>query len=253
MSSSIDLLSSPRQAQGFRYTSVTLVSIAFASAISATTVIGRVYTEDGNPVKSAIVTVQSSVATPSVQSKAVTSGAQYKALTDDQGKFTLNLPNGQYTVCVRADNRRLLDSCQWFLDENVIQVRAGFSPFKVVLRAGLVLRIRLNDPLGLWPQVRAPLQSSTAVGFTVYDALGYSHPVIEVSGDDKGRNFEVLVPANRNDYRLAVQGRLVDVVDQAGALASRAVTAPLSSAKSDLAQTRVYEIVPSGRLGTETK
>jgi carboxypeptidase family protein len=222
-----------------------LVVSAIPSIGFSRDVVGRVYSEDGNPVKAASVTVQSTVARPSAQSKTLTSADQYKSSTDAQGKFILDLPDGPYTVCVRADKRGLLDSCQWFLSESIIQVREGFSQFKITLHSGLILRIRLNDPQGLLPQdATARFTSPVAARFTVYDALGYSHPVTEISGDDKGRNFEILVPPNL-DYGLSVQSQNVDVVDAASGLASRAAAATVNSAKSNLAQTRVYEIVPS--------
>jgi hypothetical protein len=224
-----------------------LIAVSIAPSGLATTVVGRIYTEDGNPVKAASFTVQSTAAAPT--SKGFVSSSQYKYSTDNQGKFVLDLPDGSYSVCVRTDNRGLLDSCQWFLSDSIIQVRPGLPPFKMTLRAGLLMRIRLNDPQSLWSQNSSgSLQSAVSVRFTVYDSLGYSHPVAQVSGDDKGRNFEILVRPDQ-DYQLSVQSQGLDVVDEAQALASHAPAAAIHSAKSDLARTRVFTIVPSGSVG----
>lgn len=224
---------------------VPVVLAAGASLGSAATLVGRVYAENGNPVKNAFVTVQSTMAAISVQSKTAKSGSQYRSSTDDQGKFTFEIPDGAYTVCVRSDNRALLDSCQWFLSENIIRIQPGLPALKIVLRAGLRLRIRLNDPLNLWP-ADPRLRSAAFVRFTVYDGAGYPHPVAQVSGDIKGRNFEALVPPNQS-YRVSVQSQGFDVVDEARNIASQAAAVAITTSKTDLAETRVYEIVSSKR------
>ncbi|MCU1340164.1 MAG: hypothetical protein JWO19_5745, partial [Bryobacterales bacterium] len=106
----------------------------------------------------------------------------------------------------------------------------------------VTLRIRLNDPSG--SVSRLGPKSDAFVTFIVWDAIGHSHYVREIGGDDKGKNLELLVPLDAA-LRLNVQNYNVDVLDAVGLSASKAGVGLVSKA-SELGDTRVYQVVPSG-------
>jgi len=218
-----------------RRTAVICFLLAVVSSVSAATLVGRVYSEDGPPVDGALVSAQSTTVMPSGL-------PQKQTVTDAQGKFTLELADGAYSVCVVTDHKGLLNSCEWDLDHSVVTVQSPLTQFKVTLKKGVPLRIRLNDPSGALS--RPGLKNDAFVTFIVWDAVGHSHYVREIGGDDKGKNLELLMPIDA-PLRLNVQSYNVDVFDPGGASASKA-SVGLISRVSDLGTTRVYQVVPSG-------
>jgi len=212
----------------------TLLVLLFATVSSAASLVGFVYSEEGRPVDGVLVTVQSTKMTPSGLPR-------QQAVTDVQGRLNVLVADGEYSVCVSSDYKGLLSSCEWNLSESIVKVAAPLTQFKIILKRGVTLRIRLNDPARL--ASRLVPNTDASVTFIVWDAIGHSHYVREVGGDDKGTNLELLVPANVS-LRLSAQTRNVDVIDTAGKSASKA-SVGLVSRISDLGDTRVYQVVPA--------
>ena len=204
-------------------------------SLSAATLAGRVYSTDGRPVSGAWVSVQ--------PTRATSAGLpRNQTVTDVQGKFSFEIAEGDYSVCVVGDHKGLLNSCEWDLDHSIVTVQSPLTQFKITLKNGATMRIRLNDPS------KALAKTSTAandamVTFIVWDALGHSHYAREVGGDDKGKNLELLVPPDAQ-LRLAVDSRNVDVQDKDGSAASKS-NVPVSARPADLGDTRVYQVVPA--------
>ena len=213
-------------------------------SLLAGTLVGRVYSEEGRPVDGVLVSVQPTQATASGLPRS-------QSVTDVQGTFTVDVADGQYSVCVLSDSKGLLNSCEWSLDQSIVTVVSPFTQFKITLKRGVTLRIRLNDPAKLVstavsaPAALAAAASSinASVSFIVWDALGHSHYVREVGGDDNGRNLELLVPSNAS-IRLSVQNHNVEVLDTTGVSASKTSVAMVASV-SAFGDTRVYQAVPA--------
>ncbi len=71
-------------------------------------------------------------------------------VTDQAGQFEItNLPAGQYRICVTVPDGPYLDPCKWGTG-TILKVDAGAAvPLKLVLKRGVFLRVRINDPKGL--------------------------------------------------------------------------------------------------------
>jgi len=213
-----------------------LVSLFSGSfPLFATSLIGRVYSDEDRPVEGVVVSAQATKVTPDGLPRNQT-------VTDVQGKFTFDLKDGDYSICVFSDHRGLLNSCEWDLDHSIVTVQSPLTQFKIILKNGVTMRIRLNDPSRVLTRGTAAANDA-AVNFIVWDALGHSHYVREVGGDDKGKNLELLVPPGAQ-LRLGVDSRNVDVLDKNGAAASKSSVA-VSAKPVDLGDTRVYQVVPA--------
>jgi len=219
---------------------VLIVLLCSGVSVFGTHVIGRVYADTGRPVEGAYVTLQ-----PTLVSAA--GYAIYRDTTNAQGKFTVEVSEpGAYTICVGAPDRKLLNSCQWSVASStiVIQTRQAEAGIKITLQSAIVLRIRLDDPDQLLP----PLGKAAigTVRFGVWGPDKHYHPAIEVSGDDKGRDFEILVPAG-GDWPVSVQSDQVMVIDSNGRAAGTGPDAALSSRTADVGKVRRYRIVGKGK------
>lgn len=214
------------------------------------TLTGRIYTDQGPPVGGIAVIVQPIVAAP-------TGLVTYPALTDAQGKFVVTVPAGaSYSVCAGSPNQGLLNSCEWSAQQSVVQVAASATAAQIVLTlaTGTVMHLRVADSAGLLARpgvaatasgkATAPAADPPAVQFGLWDATGHYHLVPLTSGDDKGVNFEILVPLNA-DFKLTTQGTSIQVADQAGASALGTPKSVSSRPNGNAAQTLVFQSSPA--------
>lgn len=196
-----------------------IVASIFVGAAQASTLTGRIYSDQGGPVVGALAIVQQTIATPNYST--------YRVVTDIHGKFTLTVPDSRtYSVCVGAWSARLLNSCEWSFAQNLVTIPPGQSAasITITLRTGAILPIRLDDPQTLLPSavslqsVSLPLPSSPpspTVRFGVWSSEGQYHPAIHVSSDSAGRNYQILLPLAAS-VQFSAQATGVQIVDQAG-------------------------------------
>jgi hypothetical protein len=226
-----------------RRTVIICFLLAVISSVSAATLVGRVYSDDGRPVDGVLISAQPTIVTSSGL-------PQSQTITDTQGKFVLTVAEGEYSVCAVSDHKGLLNSCEWDLDHSVVTVKSPLTQFTLTLQRGVTLRIRLNDPSASLSRLGP--KKDAFVSFILWDAIGHSHYLREIGGDDKGKNLELLVPPDAS-LRLTVQNYNVDVLDASGISVSKSSVGLVSRA-SDLGDTRVYQVVPvSGGRGNSGK
>jgi hypothetical protein len=169
---------------------------------------------------------------------------KYQVVSDGQGKFSVDVPPGfGYSVCAESPRASLLN-CVWYLGESLVQVPPDAKGQEMVftLHNGSLLRIRVNDPKRILPTLGTRNAPGAPIGeFSLWDSQGHYHPVPGTSSDEKGLNYEVLVPVGL-DVRLTVRGYNVQVLNQGNTAAPAG--ANLSSQLSNLGQVIVYNISP---------
>lgn len=208
--------------------------------MSGATLIGRIYSDKGPPVGNILVAVQPVFAAP-------TGLVTYPAITDGQGRFTVTVPAGAYSVCAGAPNQNLLNSCEWSPAQSVVHVPLGATAAQstLILVTGVAIAFRIGDSAGLLPRpgTAAAVTSSTpTIQFGLWDSGGSFHLVPQTSGDDQGITFQTLVPPNAK-FRLTVQGSNVQLNNQNGDSLVGSVTA-LSSSPTAISQPQVFQASP---------
>ena len=139
--------------------------------------------------------------------------------TAADGSFTIsNLPAGTYDLCASAKSDGYLNTCAWSAPVSPLQLKAGQSivGYRIVLKKGSSLQVRLNDPAGNLdaPPAKGSVAPHVIVGvFTdrrVFQPLNFSG---KKSG---GRDLQITIPFDQN-VSLHLVGKGVKVTDSNGA------------------------------------
>jgi hypothetical protein len=207
-----------------------------------------VISDQGRPVSNTLVNVQSTVA--SVSDGVTVQPTSYSATTDSQGVFSVTLPAvGFYSVCVGAAGQQLLNNCEWNLAQSVVQVTASSATALTVitLQTGIPVSIRLDDPNALLPKLGT--SGNAWVRFAVSESNGHSHWAAAVSADNKGFNYQVLVPIGASSLTFSVQAYNVNIVNQNNAVVNplSATVSAVQTVLSNLSQVLYYQVAaPTG-------
>jgi hypothetical protein len=187
---------------------------------------GAVVTEDGMPVKGAVIAYDKAPKHVMVHEG---KGMQmkFRRAPDDievssttasraDGGFDFPRPvKGYYRICASVPGTTLLDSCQWSGATVVNSADDADADLNaIVLRNGVQLRVRVEDPQNLLPR-RNPLVAASNLIIGVLTGKGAFHAAAVASIDQLGRDFRLLIPKDE-PLRLWVFSRHVRVADENG-------------------------------------
>jgi hypothetical protein len=242
---------------------VTSVTFLCAGAFAGTLDLA-IMSDQGRPVSSATITVfkvhdpahlSSPVIGPQsapvlVAGTPVTTDDALTASVDEGGKASILVSEDTpWTVCASSRSERLLNSCQWTDELPTVKFATGVgrAASTIVLRTGAPIRFRVDDPLGL---LKTPPDSGgPIVSVGVITAKGHFYRANEVFKNDKGAEYELLVPQGI-DLIVSVTAWGAQVTDQNGVPLDIAPTH--ESFKTDTAgilKFRTYRLAPPGKAG----
>ncbi|HWR35736.1 MAG TPA: carboxypeptidase-like regulatory domain-containing protein [Clostridia bacterium] len=165
--------------------------------------------DDGKPVAAIVSAIRDTL--PAV-------GGRAKAAED--GAFMIpGLTAGVYTICAAVEDLGYLDPCIWSAHPLTVQVGEGdaATDARVVMKKAVPLQVRLDDPGKVLGQTISGKQSGPKVLMGVFTPRRLFQPLQMRSTDAKGRDYQLLVPADEAAASLYVVARGATIVDQAGA------------------------------------
>lgn len=189
-------------------TAIAILLLASAPvALSQTgSISGTIAGDDGKPLAGVITSNRTSP--PAASGRAV-AGAN--------GAFTIaNLPAGTYALCASVENLGYLDPCAWSAAPPTVQIAAGqaVTGFRLVVKKGTTLQVRLNDPDKILGQKAAPKQVAPHVLLGVFTPRRLFQPLQLAGTDASGRNHQGTVPLDNTPASLHVTGRGVRILDE---------------------------------------
>jgi hypothetical protein len=220
---------------------------AFAQAPAALR--GIVTDEDGRPLPAAVVRCQRIPRLTRVgnhfevaRGEAVVSRS---VSPDVQGAFAaLDLPPGYYVICAGFPGAAYLDPCQWSTSPNVTLSAGAVGTPSLVLRKGVFLRVRVNDPARLLPS-EAGIMSAGNLIVGVRFGNGAFHGAHRRI-DKTGRDYEMVIPAGM-PMSLWVFSRHVTLTDAKGSSLD-ATAGALIPFRAAAGQDQTFTFNVSGRV-----
>lgn len=204
-----------------------LAALACASpaALSQTgTIRGTVASEDGKPIPGAVVAY---TRIPVFRSSGegrwsyeLAPGETYlnrTVSTEANGEFVAGgLPAGKYLLCVEVANTPFLNPCKWSVSPSATLIEGGDEQISIVLKRGVFLKVRVDDPLGLLPRFRRSPLDFPHLTVGVVFGRGAFLAASEVNVDNAGRDFRMAVP-EAMPLQLSVASQYVMLKDSLGA------------------------------------
>ncbi len=165
--------------------------------------------------------------------------------TSAGGGFAVpDLPVGDYLFCAEVDSAPYLNPCKWSSSPKVTLLAGAARDQTLVLKKGVFLKVRVNDPLGLLPRVKdSPLGPLNLIIGVVFGEGAFLRAT-NVSVDQAGRDYQMAIPAGM-PLKLWVFSRHVTVAD------SRGLPVDISGAKVPFqaiaGQDQLFTLTVSGR------
>jgi hypothetical protein len=181
---------------------------AFSQTSSAGSISGTVTGDDGKPV-AAVITA----------SRTGPPLARGRAEATSKGAFTItNLPAGTYMICAQVSGGGYLDPCAWSPDPPKIQIGAGqvVTGYRLVVKKGAVLQVRLNDTSKVLDLTAAPRTTAPHVLLGVFTTRRVFEPLHVTSKTANGRDYEGAIPVE-TPVSLYITGRKVRITNESGA------------------------------------
>jgi hypothetical protein len=144
--------------------------------------------------------------------------ASGRAIAGPDGAFTIaNLPAGTYSLCASVKGRGYLDPCTWSPVAPTVQVGPGqtVTGFRLIVKKGAIVQVRLNDAAGALSAVAAPNQAAPHVLVGILTARRLFEPLVLTGKDPTGRTHEGTIPLN-TPVHLHISGKGVEITDAAG-------------------------------------
>jgi hypothetical protein len=119
---------------------------------------------------------------------------------DANGASALSgLPAGNYILCGWVPSGPYLDPCKWGVMPKATISPNAVSSATVVLRKGVLLKVRINDPQRLLPQTKdGPLGGPFVVG--VKFGKGAFLGAENTGMDSAGRSYQMAIPVGQQLY-----------------------------------------------------
>jgi len=176
-----------------------IASCAFAQAPFGA-MQGSVTAEDGAPVPGAVVLYHRVTRSVRVgghlQPPPGEAVVRSTVPSDTNGVFALsNLPAGDYLLCAEVPSAPYLNPCKWSSSPKVTILPGTVNRPALVLKKGVFLRVRVNDPAGLLPPVKdGPLGAANLIIGVIF-ADGAYLGAANTSTGRAGREYQMSIPA----------------------------------------------------------
>jgi len=158
------------------------------------------------------------------------------------GAFAVTgLPAGSYTLCASVPSAPYLDPCVW--QQPILVTIAPGSTIKpnLVLRKGVFLNLRINDPLSLLPQAVDGLWTPRKLLVGVTYGTGAYQGAQSTGVDAAGRDYRLIIPAGV-PFKVRVYSRDVSVADAGGNALPPSAAAPPFQASAGQDQTFTFTV-----------
>ncbi|MBI1898203.1 MAG: carboxypeptidase regulatory-like domain-containing protein [Acidobacteria bacterium] len=181
---------------------------------------GSVTAEDGAPMAGAVVSYSriTRLVGPAARARPAPGEAivRSRISSDTNGAFAVsNLPAGEYVLCAEVPGARFLDPCKWSSSPKLTVVAGAVHRPAVVLKKGVFLKIRVNDPGGLLPPVKNdPSRAPNLIIGVVFGNGAFLAAEI-TRADQSGRDHQMSIPAGV-PLKLWVFSRHVTLTDSKG-------------------------------------
>jgi hypothetical protein len=201
--------------------------------------------EEGIPISGGIITLH--LAQPEQKSKM--QRTDWTSKTDAAGSVRITaLPQGKYTTCVIVPDTNWLSPCEWNIPTPSVSITAD-SPTTaatILMRRGVTLTVRVDDPLQLLPQHEGKTDGAFVLIGAVSSGFVF-HQMPVVSRDSKGRDQEVLIPFD-TPVELLVRSSFFRINDPSGLAIGKTVSTkvPVSAPKGPQLRLSPVRLVVDG-------
>jgi len=221
-----------------------MLTITAGFSQSTGSIQGTVVGDNGKPIPGARVyaaaksTSQQVKAPPTIATKV---GNAVNAAPD--GAFTIPaLPAGPYVLCAQTTTPGWLDPCQWSSSISLVTLATGqnLTGQKVVMTAGAILQVRINDPSQfLTPTAAAIAHDVDVLALASNKAYYYARIA---STDPTGRTHQLTLPFGAT-HTLIVRSQQFTLSDEKGvAIPSTGHTESVQTAAGATSQTYNFTI-----------
>ncbi len=181
---------------------------------------GSVTAEDGAPVAGAVVSYSriTRLVGPAAQARPAPGEAVVHSSisSDTNGAFAVsNLPAGDYALCAEVPSAPYLNPCKWSSSPKATIAAGAVDRPALVLKRGVFLKVRVNDPRGLLPPVKNdPSRAPNLILGVVFGSGAFLAAAI-TRADQSGRDYQMSIPAGV-PLKLWVFSRHVTLTDAMG-------------------------------------
>jgi hypothetical protein len=190
---------------------MTIIAAAVSATAQTGSIQGTVRDSQGTPIKGAVVsyhrlpTYVSTAPQPFSTSQQSSAGTLHlvpgevpvdRAVTTDAvgSHKTSGLSAGTYTMCVNVPGQRYLDPCQWSTAPSVTVSDNQTSTLNVVIRTGVFVRIRINDPQHLLPTSEQHPLDFPRLTAGVFFGTGAFNAAQRSTVDSTGQDYLLAIP-----------------------------------------------------------
>lgn len=203
----------------FLASTVLLPACAFAQTPPGA-MVGSVRGEDGAPVAGAVVRYARTtrLVGPASRARLAPGEAvvQSRISSDANGAFSVSdLPAGEYLLCAEVSAAPFLDPCKWSTSPKITIAAGSVDRPALVLKRGVFLKVRVNDPKGLLPLMKSDPSRAPNLIIGVVFGSGAFLAAANTRADQSGRDYQMSIPTGV-PLKLWVFSRHVTLTDAAG-------------------------------------
>jgi hypothetical protein len=181
---------------------------------------GSVRAGDGAPVAGAVVYYarMTRLVGPAARARPAPGEAvmHSRISSDANGAFAVsNLPAGDYLLCAEVPAAPFLDPCKWSSSPKVTIGAGAVNRPALVLKRGVFLKVRVNDPRGLLPPMKNDPSRAPNLIVGVVFGSGAFLAAANTRADQSGRDYQMSIPAGV-PLKLWVFSRHVTLTDAQG-------------------------------------
>jgi hypothetical protein len=161
---------------------------------------GSVTAEDGAPLAGAVVSYAriTRLVGPAARARPAPGEAVVRSSisSDTNGAFAVsNLPAGEYVLCAEVPSGPYLNPCKWSSSPKVTIGAGALHRPALVLKRGVFLKVRVNDPRGLLPPVTNDASRAPNLIIGVVFGSGAFLAAAITGADQSGRDYQMSIPA----------------------------------------------------------